>query len=43
MELEGNLDVLPVFEEAVRVVLEVRHGARCCLYCRTVCLVPQSD
>lgn len=24
MEEEGNLDVLPVFEEAVRVVLEVR-------------------
>lgn len=25
MEQEGNLDVLPMFEEAVRVVLEVRH------------------
>lgn len=24
MEQEGNLDVLPMFEEAVRVVLEVR-------------------
>lgn len=24
MEKEGNLDVLPMFEEAVRVVLEVR-------------------
>ncbi|XP_044053261.1 cytoskeleton-associated protein 2-like [Siniperca chuatsi] len=25
MEQEGNLDVLPMFEEAVGVVLEVRH------------------
>lgn len=26
MEQEGNLDVLPMFEEAVRVVLEVKHA-----------------
>lgn len=25
MEQEGNLDVLPMFEEAVGVVLEVKH------------------
>lgn len=30
MEREGNLDVLPMFKEAVSVVLEVRHSSRSC-------------
>lgn len=34
MEQEGNLDVLPMFEEAVRIVLEVR-----CLGCYIICSI----
>ncbi|XP_045898001.1 cytoskeleton-associated protein 2-like [Micropterus dolomieu] len=44
MEQEGNLDVLPMFEEAVGVVLEVRHS--CCsnlryLFTQELCTVPK--
>lgn len=30
MELEGNLDVLPMFKDAVGVVREVRHSSWNC-------------
>lgn len=39
MEQEGDLDVLPMFEEAVRVVLEVRATAQLIWVCMCLCVL----